>query len=663
MGGILFDIAPIGIMFLLLLDLYHLIECLVIKPIFYVMTCGLQIRTISYGELGYYKLRRVSEIFSEAIPQAFIQLYILISVGEQCEKCTPLSVLTALTSSCFVLTLWCTIIYVEGKKNGLKFVEYVTVIFQGSFNFVEMLPAIERGTENGIKVNWCMYKFTEDGVGHAAKGVNSPHCRLKLLKISNYTIKDLDRHGAAFLGGALNQCEHFEELIISRLESEIMSLFDEYDVDHGKSLDFDEFVHLCLDIKEKTREPCLRSDVFLIYEELADSVRHEVWQLDLQIKIKASLEYVGLLDFAQPLQHAYEESNLKMMSLLMAYEYDTRSEDNEAEFEWCVADAITKGRVREALCLCEHKGVPIVVHMAKGEGLMACDDDGQSDPYVRVSIFDQVKTTTYRKQTLNPVWGENQLFIIPFDFMDKLFDNNKMRMGKLDALDLAKDTSGPVGQGGHGLAHGQGMGYAAVDLAHAAVTMLGGLPEYTRTAIVHNLEAVHQKRFEVQHAEDEEDMEDIVAQGPPDLMKVASTEQLAFPKGGASKAGFGHSPTLRSGQTLMKIRFRVFDHDVDDEDDFMGSLKIKVNLAADTAGYHKHMQVEKLHNNQESDPNFDAGKISYRVYLNAVQVYQDTNGHVGDYIDDLDVKDEPIKLFEITDTSPQMQNVYRSEQL
>ena len=242
-----------------------------------------------------------------------------------------------------------------------------------------------------------------------------------------------------------------------------------------------------------------------------------------------------------------------------------------------------------------------------------------------------------------------------------------MGMGKLDALDLAKDTSSPMRAFGHaqsGMGHGQGMGYAAVDLAHATVTMLGGLPEYTRTAIVRNLEAVHQKTFEVQHAEDEEDMQDIVAQGPPDLMKVASTEQLAFPKGGASKAGFGHSPTLRSGQTLMKIRFRVFDHDVDDEDDFMGSLKIKVNLEGDTAGYHEKMQVKNLHNNQESDPNFDAGSISYRVYLNAVQVYQDTKGHVGDYIDG-EQKDEPIdlKLFEITDASPQMQNVYRSEQL
>ena len=227
---------------------------------------------------------------------------------------------------------------------------------QDSFNFVEMLPAIERGTENGLKVNWCMNTFTEDGVAHAVKGVNSPACRLKLLKISSYTVKDLDRHMCSYLGGAIAQCPYFEELIVSRLESELLALFDEYDVEKSKSLAFDELVHFCLDMKLKMGEPCLRSDVWLIFEELADSVEYKVWQLDLQLQIKDSLEYVGLIDFAKPLQHAYEEGNLKMVSLLMAYEYDTRSEKNEAEFEWCVVDAITKGKVREALCLCEHKG-------------------------------------------------------------------------------------------------------------------------------------------------------------------------------------------------------------------------------------------------------------------------------------------------------------------
>merc|ERR1712228_320936 len=37
-GCMLFNIAPIGILFLLLVDIYHLIECVAIKPIFYLIT-------------------------------------------------------------------------------------------------------------------------------------------------------------------------------------------------------------------------------------------------------------------------------------------------------------------------------------------------------------------------------------------------------------------------------------------------------------------------------------------------------------------------------------------------------------------------------------------------------------------------------------------------
>ena len=68
-------------------------------------------------------------------------------------------------------------------------------------------------------------------------------------------------------------------------------------------------------------------------------------------------------------------------------------------------------------------------------------------------------------------------------------------------------------------------------------------------------------------------MEDIVAAGPPDLMKRA-TSDAAFPLSGASKACFGHSPTLRSGQTLMKIIVELWK-------------KITASLAVDGAVHKK----------------------------------------------------------------------------
>lgn len=190
---VLFSICPFGVAFLFLNDLYHLAECIAIKPLYYLLTFGKQFRTISYDELGYYKLRRVSEIFSEAIPQAIMQAVLLGTSLKDTLGLNWVVIVFGLVTSAIVLALWCTIIYVEGKKNGMKFAEYTTVVMQGSFDFVEMLPAIERGTATGIRVNWTMYKFAPEGVGHVSKALNSPSCKLEFLKISTYTISNLSR--------------------------------------------------------------------------------------------------------------------------------------------------------------------------------------------------------------------------------------------------------------------------------------------------------------------------------------------------------------------------------------------------------------------------------------------------------------------------------------
>ena len=77
---ILFTLTPIGIVMLMLNDIYHVIECVLLKPIYFVATCGRKLRSESFEELGYYKLRRVSEIFSESMLQGLLQLWILLTI-------------------------------------------------------------------------------------------------------------------------------------------------------------------------------------------------------------------------------------------------------------------------------------------------------------------------------------------------------------------------------------------------------------------------------------------------------------------------------------------------------------------------------------------------------------------------------------------------------
>ena len=77
----LFTFTPIGILLLLINDVYHLIECVFLKPIHFIATCGRKLRSESFEEIGYYKFRRVSEIFSESVCQALLQLWMLLRIN------------------------------------------------------------------------------------------------------------------------------------------------------------------------------------------------------------------------------------------------------------------------------------------------------------------------------------------------------------------------------------------------------------------------------------------------------------------------------------------------------------------------------------------------------------------------------------------------------
>ena len=104
----------------MLFNIYHWLECVFIKPWYFLFTCGKETRTVSYGELGYYKMRRVSEIISETLPQACLQLFIMLFPKQL--KVSQWTVVAALSSSLFILALWVTVLFVEGKvRNAPQF--------------------------------------------------------------------------------------------------------------------------------------------------------------------------------------------------------------------------------------------------------------------------------------------------------------------------------------------------------------------------------------------------------------------------------------------------------------------------------------------------------------------------------------------------------------
>ena len=108
---------------------------------------------------------------------------------------------------------------------------------------------------------------------------------------------------------------------------------------------------------------------------------------------------------------------------------------------------------------------------------------------------------------------------------------------------------------------------------------------------------------------------------------------------------------------VLKIRFRVFDHDQDDEDDFMGSYKVLVGTNDDNSKLHEKVLDKKLVNNQQ-DKDFDCGKISFRLYFNAVDIWQQYGMR---YIDkDHKEREAELLKIEIQDAQPkQMRDAFQ----
>ncbi len=84
-----------------------------------------------------------------------------------------------------------------------------------------------------------------------------------------------------------------------------------------------------------------------------------------------------------------------------------------------------------------------------GEKLLGMDQDGKSDPYISVLVGDKEGSTEIRRETTDPVWDEDLLFIIPFEEADMLLGRIGLstREGKKDIYESPSLASAGQGKG------------------------------------------------------------------------------------------------------------------------------------------------------------------------------------------------------------------------
>eukprot|EP01083_Nonionella_stella_P016819 46952_1 len=421
-GVILFAIAPIGVCFLVLMDVYLLLEDFIIKPVYLCLSKEI-LREESHAEKGYKKLRRVSEVVAETICQTVLQIYIITAYrnGRISPDVEMRWVVISLVTSCIVLVLWTIVLSIEAKGFGLHFYEYVTVVLQGSFNFVPYLPAIERGKRQ--HVNWTDFAFDSHSVGLVSKALISPECSLERIKLSAYSLRKLTRHECKFLGQMLaDSPKEAVNVVFSRSRKEIEALFNKFDTDNSRTFDFLEFLELCTALRQNDDGVVSAKDVSEIFLMLADPIKHEVYLTDLLWKINKSTDKLPVVDYDSPVMYALKSRDEKLLTFMIAAKVC-----DDVTWEYYTTTLVTNNRHEDALMMAEEKGIPIVVELISGHNLPAHDFDednvGTSDPYCSVSVADKVKRTETIHKNLNPMWRQPLLFILPVEDIPALSDS------------------------------------------------------------------------------------------------------------------------------------------------------------------------------------------------------------------------------------------------
>lgn len=124
--SMLYMICPIGITMLFLLDIFHLLEVLILKPINFFATGRSALRAESVEEKGYFKFRGVNELFAETVCQAALQLWILLRLSDSYydedelqSRINKTGVIKAFSSSLFKILYLSFILGLESEKNGM----------------------------------------------------------------------------------------------------------------------------------------------------------------------------------------------------------------------------------------------------------------------------------------------------------------------------------------------------------------------------------------------------------------------------------------------------------------------------------------------------------------------------------------------------------------
>ena len=346
----------------------------------------------------------------------------------------------------------------------------------------------------------------------------------------------------------------------------------------------------------------------------------------------SSLEFEELLDYSHPLRLAVDNGDLNMISLLMAYHSAMHHNmEHHVEFERCVMSAITDGKIREAMCLCEHMGVPLVVRVENGRGLRGLDDEGLSDPFCPRQHVRAAKGHQGQEAHAEPQLGGGPACSTTMardsGLGDILEDSREdVHIHTLLAPNREREPSGTAQTQSefHSMQSIQPLGVQR--FTRGQKVRRGSLP----SILPELLPALDEHPQQISRGVTDQ-YEDML------MSKLDTSAQLWIRFGvfDHAEGGAGLSRMMRSSVTDMTAELG------DEELQCMGSYTLAISAKDDIEEFDSVGHIKKLHHN--TDDEVDPGTISFRVFLNAVQVFKDVGG-IQDLMDAADASKGPKLL-------------------
>eukprot|EP01084_Bolivina_argentea_P282114 482841_1 len=298
---------------------------------------------------------------------------------------------------------------------------------------------------------------------------------------------------------------------------------------------------------------------------------------------------------------------------------ETPKELDSQQFETEVINNILNNTPINALNLCENIGIPIIVNIdsIKNTSSSLNIDEESESLYIRVQIDELQRFTNVSQQKLNPKFNENLLFIIPFNSINNIIKKDTLNI-TFTLYSHSTETN---------VSYMSNNTELLMDMNERKVSYNPSQNEYTMNTTVYE-KSVYDELAGV----------DAVVKSPIfaiNLFQKQSVKTL----GNESTSNYIKSPTmLRTDSGIVKVEPMQLETSTTDlaavktyhtdrstisnqDENCVGQYILEINLKSDVSVYHKQIQKSILMY-KEDNKLLNVGEISYKIFLNVLQKYQ-----------------------------------------